>query len=91
VVYIATPVIAVITPDTNIVDSVNPMINRLRIVAQIEVTLLVIETVSADVAMVQVSCENTSRLAEKQKIISINQKSHCCVLGLAANVWKELF
>jgi len=81
----------VTTPVTNIGVSVSPIINKLRIVAQIEVTLLVIDVVSADVVIVHVSCENTSRLADKQKINNIAQKSYLYILGLATKVWKDPF
>jgi len=64
------------TPVTNTGVKVRPIMKRLIIVAHMEVTLLVIEVVSAEVVIVQVSCVNTSKLADRQNITNIAQKSN---------------
>lgn len=71
----ATPNIATLTPDTNIVVNVKPIKNNAPTVARIDVTLEVMLVVRADVFTVHINCDTTRRLADKQNITNITQKS----------------
>jgi len=87
--YIATPDIQIRTPPINNGVRVNPRINRLNIVERIALTLLVIEVVRAEVAIVHYNWANTSKLAERQNISNMVQKSILWMLGFCSKVRKE--